>query len=153
MAGVLDLLGKGTVRKVVLDFHWTDSSGSAALGYFLKLWKRVRQGKGRLAFGCLSDREPDILEVAGPDRLWPVCASRGKRCRPSGVRLPSPALARRPLGWSVPGVRSRLACLKARPETVRKQTAAGWPAGGWLPTAAGCADVSQHPFLAEILSC
>jgi anti-anti-sigma factor len=73
---VLDQLGKGTIRNVVLDFHKTDYYGSTALGYFLKLWKRVRESKGRLAFCCLSDHEREILKVAGLDRLWPVCASR-----------------------------------------------------------------------------
>jgi anti-anti-sigma factor len=76
MASVLDLLGTATVRNVVLDFHKTDYFGSTALGYFLKLWKRVREGKGRLAFCRLSNHEREILAVAGLDRLWPVCASR-----------------------------------------------------------------------------
>jgi anti-anti-sigma factor len=76
MADVLDRLDKGAVRNVVLDFHQTDYYGSTALGYFLNLWKRVREHKGRMAFCCLSGHERDILEVAGLDRLWPVCASR-----------------------------------------------------------------------------
>jgi len=78
MGNVLELIAAGTVRNVVLDFHQTTYYGSTALGYFLKLWKRVREGKGRLAFCCLSGHERDILEVAGLDRLWPICASRAE---------------------------------------------------------------------------
>jgi anti-anti-sigma factor len=76
MVEVLELLSNGTIQNVVLDFHRTDYYGSTALGYFLKLWKRVREVKGRLAFCRLSTHQREILQVAGLDRLWPVCASR-----------------------------------------------------------------------------
>jgi len=92
MADVLDRLGEGAVRNVVLDFHRTDYYGSTALGYFLKLWKRVREHKGRMAFCRLSGHERDILEVAGLDRLWPVCASREEALQAirSGVAVAAP---------------------------------------------------------------
>jgi anti-anti-sigma factor len=91
MADVLDRLDKGTVRNVVLDFHQTDYYGSTALGYFLKLWKRVREHKGRMAFCRLSGHERDILVAVGLDRLWPVCASREEALRAirGGVAVPS----------------------------------------------------------------
>lgn len=73
---ILHLLGKGTIRNVVLDFHKTDYYGSTALGFFIKLWKRVRQQGGRLAFCGVSDNEREILEVTHLDGLWPICPSK-----------------------------------------------------------------------------
>jgi anti-anti-sigma regulatory factor len=40
---ILLLLGKDTLKHVVLDFRKTDYYGSTALGFFVKLWKRVRE--------------------------------------------------------------------------------------------------------------
>jgi anti-sigma B factor antagonist len=78
---ILGLLQNGTIRNVVLDFHKVDYYGSTALGFFVKLWKRVRQGKGRMAFCCLSEHEREILKVTSLDRLWPICASREEALR------------------------------------------------------------------------
>jgi anti-anti-sigma factor len=73
---VLDLFRDGTVKNVVLDFHRTDYYGSTALGLFVRLWKRVRECDGRLAFCRVSDHEREILRVTHLDGLWPVCPSR-----------------------------------------------------------------------------
>jgi anti-sigma B factor antagonist len=81
---ILDLLERGTIRNVVLDFHNTDYYGSTALGFFVKLWKRVRERNGRMAFCCLSDHEKEILAVTRLDGLWPICASREEAIRAVG---------------------------------------------------------------------
>lgn len=73
---ILHLLGNGTIRNVVLDFHKTDFYGSTALGFFIKLWKRVRERGGRLAFCGVSAHEREILQVTQLDGLWPICSSR-----------------------------------------------------------------------------
>jgi anti-sigma B factor antagonist len=73
---VLDLLRNRTIKNVVLDFHKTDYYGSTALGFFVKLWKRVRDGNGRMAFCGVSENEREILKVTNLDGLWPICASR-----------------------------------------------------------------------------
>ncbi len=73
---ILNLLGNGTITNVVLDFHRTDFYGSTALGFFVKLWKRVRDCKGRMAFCGVSDHEREILKVTNLDGLWPICRSR-----------------------------------------------------------------------------
>lgn len=75
-SSVLDLLHNGTVRNVVLDFHKTDYYGSTALGFFVKLWKRVRSRGGRMAFCGVSDHEREILKVTRLDGLWPICPTR-----------------------------------------------------------------------------
>jgi hypothetical protein len=40
---VLHLLENGTIQNVVLDFYRIDYYVSRALGFFVKLWKRVRE--------------------------------------------------------------------------------------------------------------
>ena len=73
---ILHLLGNGTIDNVVLDFHRTDYYGSTALGFFVKLWKRVRERGGRMAFCGVSDHEREILRITRLDGLWPICPSR-----------------------------------------------------------------------------
>jgi anti-sigma B factor antagonist len=73
---IFRLLASGTIKNVVLDFHKTDYYGSTALGFFIKLWKRVRHHDGRLAFCCVSPHEKEILNVTRLDNLWPICATR-----------------------------------------------------------------------------
>jgi anti-anti-sigma factor len=75
---ILDLLGGGGIRNVVLDFHKTDYYGTTARGFFVTLWKRVRKQDGRMAFCNVSDHDKEILHVLRLDRLWPICASRNE---------------------------------------------------------------------------
>jgi anti-anti-sigma factor len=78
---ILHLLGNSGGKNVVLDFHKTDYYGSTALGFFVKLWKRVRDCNGRMAFCGVSDHEREILKVTNLDGLWPICSSREKALR------------------------------------------------------------------------
>ena len=73
---ILVLLNGIGIKNVVLDFHKTDYYGSTALGFFLKLWKRVRNRDGRMAFCNVSDHEKEILRITKLDHLWPICSSR-----------------------------------------------------------------------------
>jgi anti-anti-sigma factor len=83
-AEVLRLLEQGAVRNVVLDFRQTDYYGSTALGFFAKLWKRVRAGGGDMAFCNVSEHEREILRVTKLDGLWPLCPSREEALRAVG---------------------------------------------------------------------
>ena len=74
--GILDLVSAPEVKGVVLDFHRTDYYGSTALGFFLRLWKRVGSRGGRMAFCNLSPNESEILAVTRLDTLWPAFPSR-----------------------------------------------------------------------------
>jgi anti-anti-sigma factor len=73
---ILHLLSNGTIRNVVLDFRRTDYYGSTALGFFVKLWKRVRERGGRMAFCGVSAHEREILRATNLEGLWPLCSSR-----------------------------------------------------------------------------
>jgi anti-anti-sigma factor len=75
---ILDLLSGTPIKNVVMDFYKTDYYGSTALGLFLKLWKRVRTQKGRMAFCNVSDHEKEILQVMNLDSLWPICSTRAE---------------------------------------------------------------------------
>ena len=73
---ILDQLVNSPITNVVIDFHNTDYYGSTALGFFVKLWKRVRDRNGRMAFCCLSEHEREILAATRLDKLWSICSSR-----------------------------------------------------------------------------
>jgi anti-anti-sigma factor len=78
-AAACDILGAlddpGT-KNVVLDFNKTDYYGSTALGFFTRIWKKVRMQGGRMAFCNVSKHELEILAVTHLDRLWPIFATR-----------------------------------------------------------------------------
>jgi anti-sigma B factor antagonist len=73
---VLSLLSNGDAKNVIVDFSRTDYYGSTALGFFVKLWKRVRAKDGRMAFCNVSQNEQEILDVTHLDRLWSICSNR-----------------------------------------------------------------------------
>ncbi len=68
-------------RNVVLDFDGTDYYGSTALGFFIKLWKRVRSMKGNMVFCNVSPHEREVLELTRLDNLWTVCETRAEALR------------------------------------------------------------------------
>ena len=73
---VLEQTGEAGLKGVVLDFGRTDYYGSTALGFFLRLWKRVSGRGGRMALCNQSEHEREVLAVTRLDSLWPVCRSR-----------------------------------------------------------------------------
>ena len=73
---VLELLSNGQVKNLVMDFSRTDYYGSTALGFFLKLWKRVKSRSGKMAFCNVSEHEMEVLILTHLNTLWPVCKTR-----------------------------------------------------------------------------
>jgi anti-anti-sigma factor len=73
---VLNSLNDSSVKNVVLDFRRTDYFGTTALGFFLKLWKRIRDRNGRMALCNASEHEKEVLNLTKFDSLWPICTSR-----------------------------------------------------------------------------
>ena len=69
---ILAFLDSTPVRNVVVDFRKTDFFGSSALGFFLKLWRKVRESGGHMAFCNVSDHEQELFRLTRLDRLWPV---------------------------------------------------------------------------------
>jgi anti-anti-sigma factor len=78
---LLELVAAPEIKGVVLDFRRTDYYGSTALGFFLRLWKRLSGRAGRLAFCNVSQHEKEILTATRLDTLWPICGSREEALR------------------------------------------------------------------------
>jgi anti-anti-sigma factor len=76
MKCILGLLDPKSVKNLILDFHKTDYFGSSALGMFVRLWKTVSAGNGRMVFCNLSEHEKEVLQVTKLDQLWDICNSR-----------------------------------------------------------------------------
>lgn len=88
-AQVLEMLDGNEVKNVILDFRNTDFYGSTALGFFVKLWKRVTSRNGRMVFCAVSPHEREILKVTQLDGLWAVCDSKEEALEAIGTNLPS----------------------------------------------------------------
>jgi anti-anti-sigma factor len=73
---ILTRLANGGAINVVVDLQAVHYSGSTALSFFLKLWKRVRDRDGRMALCNVSAGELAILRATGLDTLWPVYPSQ-----------------------------------------------------------------------------
>jgi len=69
---LLEQLSVAPVKNVIMDFHNTESFGSTALGFFVRLWKKVRQRDGSMAFCNLSENEKEILAITKLDGLWTI---------------------------------------------------------------------------------
>lgn len=78
---ILEQLQSSGYRDVILDFRDTDYYGSSALGFFIKLWKRIRTLNGDLVFCNVSPHEREVLELTRLDRLWTICATRDEAVR------------------------------------------------------------------------
>jgi anti-anti-sigma factor len=78
---VLALFDDRRLRNAVIDLCRTAYSGSTALGFFVRLWKKVSLKGGRMAVCNASPQEREILSVTGIDTLWPICASREEALR------------------------------------------------------------------------
>jgi anti-anti-sigma factor len=78
---ILELLNDPAVRNIVVDFGKTDYFGTTALGLFVRLWKKIRQRDGHMAFCNLSEHQKEILRVTMLDGLWPICGSKEEAIR------------------------------------------------------------------------
>jgi len=83
---IFDLLARGEIKGLVLDFHRTDFYGSTALGIFVRLWKRISRCGGRMAFCNVSQHEKEILSGTRLDTLWPICPTRADALKVVGMR-------------------------------------------------------------------
>jgi anti-anti-sigma factor len=73
---ILERLAAADARNVVVDCSEMTYYGSAALGFFVRVWKRLRMLGGHMAFCNISPDERHILKVTRLDTLWGVCGSR-----------------------------------------------------------------------------
>ena len=81
MQGIYAAIQDETIQRLVLDFHRTDYFGSTALGFFVRLWKKMKTRGGCMTFCNVSAHEREILRITRLDELWPLCASREEALR------------------------------------------------------------------------
>jgi len=75
---VIDLLADQTIKNLIIDFHKTDYFGSTALGFFIRLWKRIQERKGCMVLCSLSAHELEILQITKLDECWRIHKSRAE---------------------------------------------------------------------------
>ena len=73
---ICDLLQDESIQNLVVDFHRTEYFGSTSLGFFIRLWKRIRQRKGGMALCNVSHNQAEILRITRLDELWKTFPSR-----------------------------------------------------------------------------
>ncbi len=74
--GITRLLEQQRARNVVIDFCRTEFFGSDAIHLFLKIYRRVRENRGRMSFCGVSPNEQEVLAMMALDTLWPVFETR-----------------------------------------------------------------------------
>jgi anti-anti-sigma factor len=72
---VLGQIFKNGGPNIVVDFSKINYTGSSALCFFIRLFKKTRCGGGEMAFCNVSPVEREVLEVTRLDTLWPICDS------------------------------------------------------------------------------
>ena len=73
---ILDLVTELSIKNIVVDFRRTAFLGIGVLEYCLRLWKRVKNQDGQIAFCNVSKHEMEILQCTRLDCLWTICRSR-----------------------------------------------------------------------------
>ncbi|MFO0946277.1 MAG: STAS domain-containing protein [Planctomycetota bacterium] len=73
---VLERYGQQPSANMVMDFHLTPYYSTTMLTAMLRLWKKVRDRGGCMAFCNLSPDELEVLKITRLDTVWPTYASR-----------------------------------------------------------------------------
>ena len=73
---VLNRLGNGKAKNVVVDCHRIDRCCSSAVSFFIRLSKSVRGMDGRMAFCNVSAHLLEVFKMLNLDTLWLICGSR-----------------------------------------------------------------------------
>lgn len=72
---ILGRISKDGGPHVVVDFSKIEYTGSTALAFLTRLFKKTRCRGGEMVFCNVSSVEREILEVTRLDSLWPICNS------------------------------------------------------------------------------
>lgn len=67
--------GSGQPMNLILDLRRTDYFGSSALGFFVRLWKRVRESGGKMLLCNVSEHENELLRITRLSEFWTMCDS------------------------------------------------------------------------------
>jgi anti-anti-sigma factor len=75
---LLDLINKsnGNPPNLIIDLARGEYLGTAMLGAFVKLWKRVSLRGGRLALCNVSETVEQVLRITKLHAIWPIYGNR-----------------------------------------------------------------------------
>jgi len=73
---ILALFNDPTIKNLILDFQKTDYFGSTALGFFIRLYKMIKDHGGRMVLCNVSAHETEILEVTKLSDYWTIHPTR-----------------------------------------------------------------------------
>ncbi len=73
---IVHLLSDMTIKNLVMDFHKSDYFGSTALGFLIRLSKRIHERQGKMVLCNLSAHEVEILQVTKLQDFWARYPSR-----------------------------------------------------------------------------
>ncbi|MFM7846642.1 MAG: STAS domain-containing protein [Planctomycetota bacterium] len=66
---------------LIVDLQNSDYFGSSAIGTFVRWWRVVNAGQGRLAMCNLSPQAAELLRITQLDSLWHITAGRDAALR------------------------------------------------------------------------
>jgi anti-anti-sigma factor len=75
-ADIQQYLKDTSARNLVLDLQNTKYYGSAAIAFFITLWRHVKSHQGRMVLCNATNLEMEILKVIHFDTVWAVYPSR-----------------------------------------------------------------------------
>jgi anti-anti-sigma factor len=84
---ILAAFDGSTMRHLVVDFHRTQEFGSSAVGFFIAIWKQIRERKASMAFCNLSAYQKEILNITKIDKLWAICGTREEALKATGEKV------------------------------------------------------------------
>lgn len=67
---VLAQVKESDIMGVVVDLGFADYFGSSALGFFARLWQRMRARNGHMALCNVSPHGHELFHLTGLDSLW-----------------------------------------------------------------------------------
>jgi anti-anti-sigma factor len=70
------LLGRAQVQNIIVDCHEIDFLRSMALGFFVRVWKRVQERDGTMTFCNASTKAREILKSTKLERIWTIYDTR-----------------------------------------------------------------------------
>lgn len=78
---------------VVVDLSHLDYMGSVQVALLVRLWKSIKNRKGRMVVQVHSPMVQDVLKTAGLDKLWDFAETRPEALKVLGIRGAAAAAA------------------------------------------------------------
>lgn len=88
---ILGLIERREVASCVIDFEEIEFFGSEMLAVIQMIWKRSKNGGGRMAVCGICELGREVIHVAKFDLLWPIYDTREEALAAVGDQEPSGA--------------------------------------------------------------